>query len=142
MMVSLSRWVLPETRTPGLGLVRGRRWRRPCSFPLPGPGLRFRLAGLGSRPCTPAPSGILLSGLASVPLGLCSLEQRAVQDRCGSPVQDMSRNKRGYLQDLLTRATAAFQGAAKTGVLVACVLVFVQALCTNVTGPRHTHEQG
>ena len=54
----------------------------------------------------------------------------------------MSRNERGYLQDLLTRATAAFQGAAKTGVLVACVLVFVQALCTNVTGPRHTHEQG
>jgi hypothetical protein len=49
--------------------------------------------------------------------------------RCGSPVPDMSRNKRGYLQDLPMRATAAFQGAAKKGVSVACVLVFVMHAC-------------
>ena len=49
--------------------------------------------------------------------------------RCGSPVPDMSRNKRGYLQDLPTRATAALRGAAKTGVYVACVLVFVMHEC-------------
>ena len=51
--------------------------------------------------------------------------------RCGSPVPDMSRNKRGYLQDLPTRATTAFKdkGAAKKGVYVACVLVFVMHAC-------------
>ena len=61
--------------------------------------------------------------------------------RCGSPVPDMSRNKRGYLQDLPTRATTAFKGAAKKGGLCcvracvcdACVLVFVQALAARPT---------
>jgi hypothetical protein len=49
--------------------------------------------------------------------------------RCGSPVPDMSRNKRGFLQDLPTRATTAFKGAAKKGVYVPCVLVFVMHAC-------------
>ena len=40
-----------------------------------------------------------------------------------------NRNKGGYLQDLPTRATAAFQGAATTGLYVACVLVFVLHAC-------------
>ena len=40
-----------------------------------------------------------------------------------------NRNKRGYLQDLPTRATTAFKGAAKKGVYVACVLVFVMHVC-------------
>ena len=46
--------------------------------------------------------------------------------RCGSPVPDI---KRGYLQEFPTRATAALQGAAKKGVYVACVLVFVMHAC-------------
>jgi hypothetical protein len=45
--------------------------------------------------------------------------------QCGSPVPDMSRNKRGYLQDLPTWAPAAVQGAANYGgfcCMRACVL--------------------
>ena len=45
------------------------------------------------------------------------------------PCSGHARNKRGYLQDLPTRATAAFKGAATKGVYVACVLVFVMNAC-------------
>ena len=67
--------------------------------------------------------------MGSEPKGVATLflfEQRAVQDHGVAP---LSRNKRGYLQDLPTRATTAFKGAAKKGVYVACVLVFVMHAC-------------
>ena len=55
----------------------------------------------------------------------------------------MSRNKRGYLQEFPTRATAALQGAAKKGVSVACVLVFVMhsclCLCRLLQRDQHDH---
>jgi hypothetical protein len=63
--------------------------------------------------------------------------------RCGSPVPDMPRNKRGYLQAFPTRAPAALQGAAKKGVYVACVLVFVMhsclCLCRLLQRDQHDH---
>ena len=57
--------------------------------------------------------------------------------RCGSPVPDMSRNKRGYLHDF----TTSIQGSRHKGGLCcvracvcdACVLVFVQALAARPT---------
>ena len=67
--------------------------------------------------------------MGSVHKGVATLfffEQRAVQDRSVAP---LFRNKRGYLQEFPTRATAALQGAAKKGVYVACVLVFVMHAC-------------
>ena len=59
----------------------------------------------------------------------------------GSPVPDMSRNKRGYLQGSPTTATAAFKDAAYYGglccvracVCAACMLVSVQALAARPT---------
>ena len=64
--------------------------------------------------------------------------------RCGSPVPDMPRNKRGYLQAFPTRAPAALQGAAKKGVYAACVLVFVMhsclCLCRLLQHPCRTEE--
>jgi hypothetical protein len=69
--------------------------------------------------------------------------KRRERPRCGSPVLDMSRNKRGYLQEFPTRATAALQGAAKKGVSVACVLVFVMhsclCLCRLLQRDQHDH---
>ena len=59
--------------------------------------------------------------------------------RCGSPVLDMSRNKRGYLHGSPTTAPAAFKEAAYHGGLccvracAACVLVYMQALAARPT---------
>jgi hypothetical protein len=198
-------------RTPGLGLVRGRRWRQPCYFPLPGPGLQLsgwqawaqpwrarrrqgstytdtntghakgqdgsdgdddddedgerddaldraaptptprRGTPRGKTECLPrnllaawAPS--LGSGLTTRTLPLHGVRAQRCghlvlfrtksrpRPLCGSPVPDMSRNKRGYLQrgylhDFTTRVTAAFKGAATKVVYVTCVLVFVMHAC-------------
>ena len=98
--------------------------------------------------------GVVRSGLSNRELPLHGVRaqrcghlvlriKRRERPRCGSPVLDMSRNKRGYLQEFPTRATAALQGAAKKGVSVACVLEFVLhsclCLCRLLQRDQHDH---
>ena len=57
-------------------------------------------------------------------------KQRAVQDRGVAPLfRTCPGTKEAYLQEFPTRATAALQGAARKGVYIACVLVFVMHAC-------------